>query len=1315
MHSFHDQVWVPASLVWRALTSPMGKRGFIHLVTRRVVWAPLTPIDHAVTFIRLFVGKAAEVVENADEASNISAQSGTSPQPKRYRLPDHLRKRDILKQNFAEKSENLFYSLLADDDFTSAQVDDQNRRITEALRQAVSEAQHMPIGDDDVDVVSTGAAAIRRERGIISKASEDLFRLRENFRKRRRTESTDAKQSFKRERKRLNTVLCTAKQALLHLYRTHKGRCQNESRRREPRAYWKRQHISSTDPGAPVMSTSFLLDHQTDENGSFVTANKKRLRSNLRENRRQLYEVPALHDKCNRRYEESLAELHLENCEVPGVSESSAAARSARDACAPSAAADARRGIRRNLRDAIDVARTRRNNDNYPLHVICRKFADAVATRDRRVTVEEIQQVCSWLKDSGPGTDGLPPALLQRIGEGHTASAFCVLFNNAFETGMSPEPWSVHRTLFLYKGKNTDPFCLENYRGISIDQLCLKIWALLLNARLEVFLEQTGGLSSMQGGFRRLRGPPESVLALSETVRAAIKRQQTVEALFLDVKVAYDSVLHPILWKNCIDKGVGGKFLASLQAIYHDASSRVDVKGQLLEKVPLLRGVLQGNPLSSLLFNIYLDGAINDLNNMRTMDDSRPVGLWLPRTDSTQAQDATKDDYLPCLFFADDGVLAEVSHDELQRMVDQIADSLAQLGLEIHVRKTKWMLIPSIYVEETQYRELAKKAAENPIRIYGQAVALVDEFDYLGMRLWWRWDFSKAWEAAAKRARKAYFGALRGGWQRRAGSLFAQLEYARAKIFSHFHYVAAVAGVGGRGPDAPWRACEKIVGWVLRTISGLPRANLTALKVEAGYWDDGSHVLMMVLRFWRKCSLVLHTDSTVARAIRLSFATTCLTAQQHPVGYNDNPSRLRFQTWAQHVYAAADSFGITRNQVNTSSPDLIHVQVRHVWDNNWNTANASTVVGASDEIRLIVAGRNDIVYEPDVNCWELPNGTSVESALSRWTPALKAATYAALRKRGNSFRNQAVQTFLTDLKQGNTHLQVWASSISGSRLQPYWMLDNSSFARWVLKARFDECPTEDRVRSQDGRVFKRIEDRRSRVCYACNGTEETVPIAFCPETFVHVMFSCTNQRLVRARRTFREALTAIVSQDNGDVPDVQDDSTLLAILLLCTGLGPVVRSHQPCHGPCLQCSSAAASRAVHWMQGLFDEWAEVARDPRRTQPLHQTRGHQLASLVANHIKGMFDERQAILSAAPLRKEFQSRSRDPPSLRSSKKSSKKRSQTSGRTAPAQGANLQVPSGVEMDQSGQRSTASLSAGLRHAACSHGIGGTQPPTHG
>ena len=56
--------------------------------------------------------------------------------------------------------------------------------------------------------------------------------------------------------------------------------------------------------------------------------------------------------------------------------------------------------------------------------------------------------------------------------------------------------------------------------------------------------------------------------------------------------------------------------MAALQAIYRSASAAIDVAGDLLGPVPIRRGVLQGNPLSPALFNIYLDGAIRRLEEL---------------------------------------------------------------------------------------------------------------------------------------------------------------------------------------------------------------------------------------------------------------------------------------------------------------------------------------------------------------------------------------------------------------------------------------------------------------------------------------------------------------------------------------------------------------------------------------------------------------------------------------------------------------------------------------------------------------------------
>ena len=844
--------------------------------------------------------------------------------------------------------------------------------------------------------------------------------------------------------------------------------------------------------------------------------------------------------------------------------------------------------------------------------------------------------------------------------------------------------------MFTYKGKNSDPFHLGNYRGIAVDNLLLKLWSLVLNARLERFLENTGGLSAMQGGFRKARGPPESVIALTETVRATtttrtqpdgISRSgRAVELVFIDVKVAYDSVLHPLLWKRCIDKGVGGHFLAALQAIYHDASAVVHADGELLAGVPLLRGVLQGNPLSPVLFNLYIDGAIDELRRLRVSNDSRPCGLWLPRPTTATVDASTAEDYMQCLFFADDGTLMESDHQALQNMLDTISNCLAELGLEISVVKTKWMLVPPSHTTPEQYMRMREEALKNPITVYGKPIELVEQFDYLGVRLWWRWDSTRAWKLAECRARAAFFSALAGGWQRRGDSLAAQLEFARATIFSHFTYIAAIAGACGTADTAPWRVFDDMVERVLRTITGIQRGNITALKMEAGLWDDGLHIHMMVLRLWRKI-LTTPEDSTIKRAFRLSIMTTT-------PGAAANPSRVfavcgmrHQQTWAQAVLAAGKRLDV---DARIGDPEALVSILRSsgpiTSESEWLPSMATDVPCADDRFRLIIkpmalhAAQDPAPQQvrpvEGSTCWTLPRETSRTDALNVWSPELKDAMYASIRVRGSRVRNEAASTFLNDctkLSKFGTpeRLQGWAATLSSPFLQQYWYLPDVGLAKWILKARLDQCPTEDffRTRPQNRCSLPRLE-RHERACYLC---AQISPDYYRPETLAHTLLLCDNAVYLRRRRRFVAAARALYeassSQRAPDQPvlNFDDNSVLFTILQLCTGVGsnygPMQRvpiaPQLAANGvdlrlsPQLTRDSDLARRTIAWYLPLLQDWVKILNDPRRTESPLKSPGCKLALLVARHVRDMFALRKSALAKPEIAPAFLARSRDPP--------------------------------------------------------------------
>jgi hypothetical protein len=211
-------------------------------------------------------------------------------------------------------------------------------------------------------------------------------------------------------------------------------------------------------------------------------------------------------------------------------------------------------------------------------------------------------------------------------------------------TSAQPEPehavsvdfsWETNRLMMRYKGKGSDPFCVANYRPLGVGVMLSKLYSLVLLRRLERFVEKNGLLHQSQFGFRPGRGPHEAIFTLSESVRAAAKRNQDklIYLLFVDLENAYGSINHAQLWSTLLRKGIGGRFLASLMALYNSASATLDVNGQLFGCIPIQRGVLQGNPLSPLLFNLFLDDVIRDLakfGQSEMENGHRPLGIPLP-------------------------------------------------------------------------------------------------------------------------------------------------------------------------------------------------------------------------------------------------------------------------------------------------------------------------------------------------------------------------------------------------------------------------------------------------------------------------------------------------------------------------------------------------------------------------------------------------------------------------------------------------------------------------------------------------------------
>jgi hypothetical protein len=898
------------------------------------------------------------------------------------------------------------------------------------------------------------------------------------------------------------------------------------------------------------------------------------------------------------------------------------------------------------------------------------QFPEAVKQLHRPITMDELLSICSKIRDVGPGTDGVAPIVLKLQQQGHTMDMVLRLFVCIQRQGTVPVSWRMHRNLFHYKGKNTDPYCISNYRGLGIDQVLLKVWSLLLVERLQLFLSTTGGLSGLQGGFQRQRGPIEQAFTLAETVRVATQRK-TVYLLFLDIEQAYDSVIRPVLWKACMDKGIDGLFLAALQAIYFCAEARVDAGGILLDPVALEVGLLQGNPLSPDLFNIYLDVVIQKLLQ-RGAASSPPFGIPLPyyqpgtvlrQFNIAEYDNSDQRQRIPCLYFADDGCLLSYDLGGLQSMLTITVDELAALGLTVNVRKTKWMVVPVQHATPSEYETIWKaNALKHTPRVGTEPVALVDEFDYLGVTMWWRWDWSKAWRTAQNRARRCYFGALRGGWQHRAGSLNSQMAFAHAKIFCHFNYIAALTGAGGGITTAPWLKNEEIVTWVLRAVSGQRFANAEALRVEAGIWPWQRRCDMLLLRMW--CKYVSMSPSFVFyRAMCLSLQSLSQAQRLNPSGTRmmNRKVLLHCQPWGQQLLAATMRYGISAQQVDQIQHGLVCVQVDATRCGLWTAPTGAEPIGVPVRLVSTSATRAGVtVFEQGVNCWSMPANTDASAVLTTWSPHHKEACHAELRRLGNQHRQLQVRVFLAAQVRHGTRLRTWATTIQGSFEQPYWRLTNVNLARRLLALRFDMCPTEDFVRCRPNSDLPALPHPNGRACYLCDPIDDQSGV-YWPETLVHVLLRCAHPALSQLREVLRGELEALAVEpetirlaDAAGVPrpSFQHDTALLTAMQLCIGAGPGpilvpapvgLNANRPTtraalreramdqrDAPQFYRNIPVAATTARWIRALTDDWCDIYRNVRRRDNPLLSPGCRLANLVARHAVAVFAARRRAL-------------------------------------------------------------------------------------
>nr|VZI04538.1 unnamed protein product [Spirometra erinaceieuropaei] len=149
----------------------------------------------------------------------------------------------------------------------------------------------------------------------------------------------------------------------------------------------------------------------------------------------------------------------------------------------------------------------------------------------------------------------------------------------------------------------------------------------IIKRELMWFLEQHHLLSDVQHGFRRGRSCLTNLLYCPEQWTRAIDEGNVVHVAYIDFKKAFDSAPHQRLLYNLSRIGVRGNLLKWIENFLIGRSQTVRLGGQQSAEVTGTSGVPQGSVLGLILFLIYIDVCIHELDCDTAMcvDDKK---LW---------------------------------------------------------------------------------------------------------------------------------------------------------------------------------------------------------------------------------------------------------------------------------------------------------------------------------------------------------------------------------------------------------------------------------------------------------------------------------------------------------------------------------------------------------------------------------------------------------------------------------------------------------------------------------------------------------------
>lgn len=369
------------------------------------------------------------------------------------------------------------------------------------------------------------------------------------------------------------------------------------------------------------------------------------------------------------------------------------------------------------------------------------------ASLDRPFAVQDMLAALRALKaHKAAGADGVPVEILKLADEGKEGAtnafgqAMLRACNAMFDGGNAREclerrmteeerdAWHCVRLRPILK-KGGDSTLPSAYRGIGIQQAVARLLAMMLLQRVAPAVEFAGLLRPTQAGFRSFEEAVAQVATLLEVCGRRRAEGKATYLLFVDFAAAYDSVPSALLLSKLRALGFPQRVCAFIERSLQWGRAEPAVGATRGEPFSVRRGLVQGCPLSPLLFNLFIGDLLTSARGVRV------PGLGVRVSD---------------LKYADDVVALARSVGGLRRQLRRVEGWAAANGMRLGAAKCGIMVVGS------SADDTAARHAELEGYAWGGGggdIPVVSSYRYLGVQFNGQLDLSAMARVRAQSAR----------------------------------------------------------------------------------------------------------------------------------------------------------------------------------------------------------------------------------------------------------------------------------------------------------------------------------------------------------------------------------------------------------------------------------------------------------------------------------------------------------------------------------------------------------------------------------